>query len=56
MVDDADTGGSPEALVGCTACDRTYPAQRTPDGRYRPIGTDGSCACGNDAFDALTDG
>lgn len=51
--EDFDTGGTPDIIVGCTACENTYPAQRTPDDGFRPIGTDGFCACGNDDFEPV---
>ncbi|MCD2201433.1 MULTISPECIES: hypothetical protein [unclassified Halobacterium] len=53
MADDgSDTGGSPDVIVGCTDCSSTYPAQQAGDG-YRPIGTDGTCDCGNDEFEPI---
>ena len=53
MADDgSDTGGSPDVIVGCTDCNSTYPAQLAGDG-YRPIGTDGTCDCGNDEFEPI---
>lgn len=55
MADDTDdeTAGTPSTLVGCTACDNTYPARPTTNGGFRPIGTDGTCKCGSDDFELL---
>ncbi|MFB6269498.1 MAG: hypothetical protein ABEH83_06115 [Halobacterium sp.] len=51
--DETERGGEPEVIVGCTACQNTYPAQRTADGEYRPIGTDGTCECGSTEFERI---
>lgn len=48
------TGGQPDTAGLCTNCGAVYPV--TDDsGRLRPIGTEGSCRCGNDEFEAVTD-
>ena len=47
--DGPDSGGKPETIARCTACGSTYAAQYE-DGELRPIGTDGTCECGNDTF------
>lgn len=52
--DEPSTGGEPTLLGICTNCGRAYPIQTDAD-RFRPIGTDGSCRCGNDEFEALPD-
>ncbi|MGB9965535.1 hypothetical protein [Halobacterium hubeiense] len=53
MADDgSETGGTPDVIVGCTVCESTYPAQCAGSG-FRPIGTDGTCDCGNDEFRPL---
>ena len=44
------TGGEPQTFGRCTECETVYLVQLTDDGGARPIGTDGSCACGNDEF------
>jgi predicted nucleic acid-binding Zn-ribbon protein len=46
-------GGEPQTVAQCTACGRVYPAQ-ADDGRLRPIGTEGTCECGNDEFVQMT--
>ena len=39
-------------LLGeCTECGNMYPAQKTEDGDLRPVGTDGTCTCGNEKFE-----
>lgn len=47
-----NSGGDPEGLGKCTACGDVYPVQRTADGELRPIGTGGTCGCGNAEFEA----
>lgn len=48
-----DTGGEPETVVTCTDCGRTYPAQRSDPGEFRPIGVRNECECGNDEFELI---
>ncbi len=43
-------GGDPDVFARCADCGKIYPAQETTNGSYRPIGTDGSCNCGNEEF------
>lgn len=50
MTENPDTGGEPVTLGRCTECWQVYPAQLSGDG-LRPIGTDGTCNCGNDEFE-----
>jgi len=45
------SGGDPTGVARCSACGNVYPAQELGSGHCRPIGTDGSCACGNEEFD-----
>ncbi|MFC7141633.1 hypothetical protein ACFQMA_17570 [Halosimplex aquaticum] len=60
---EAETGGDrngtdavdEEALVGeCTECGQVYSLQMGADGAVVPLGTDGTCQCGNDEFEPLT--
>lgn len=57
MADDSDartgerTGGAPETAAMCSACGNVYPVQETDEGDLRPVGTDGTCECGNDEFE-----
>lgn len=46
------SGGEPELVGQCTECDAVYPVQTTVNDTLRPIGTDGTCECGNDEFRA----
>jgi len=55
MDDEPNTGGEPETLARCDRCGQVYPAQRTGTGALRPIGTAGSCGCGNDSFAPVSD-
>lgn len=50
MGDEPEVGGLPETFGKCTECGTIYPVQRTEDGELRPVGTDGTCSCGNDEF------
>lgn len=52
--DEPSSGGEPSRLGTCTDCGRVYPLQAGA-GTLRPIGTDGSCRCGNDEFEPLSD-
>lgn len=52
--DDVSSGGKPEALGRCTECGGVYPVQTKADGHLRPIGTGGSCECGNTEFELLS--
>ena len=45
--EDPRSGGDPQTVGHCTECGTIYPVQRTQNGSYRPIGTDGTCTCGN---------
>lgn len=49
-----DGGGEPQALGKCTECGSTYPVQHE-DGGLRPIGVTGTCECGNDEFEPVSD-
>ncbi|WP_411715636.1 hypothetical protein [Natronomonas sp.] len=40
-------------IVVCTSCEETDPAQGSKADRSRPIGTDGTCSCGNDEFEVV---
>lgn len=44
-------GGEPEAIGRCTECGTIFPVQETDDGNLRPVGTDGTCTCGNATFE-----
>lgn len=44
------SGGEPETFGKCTECHAIYPVQRTESDGLRPVGTDGSCRCGNGDF------
>lgn len=44
------TGGKPQTIGRCTECEAIYLVQTEKDDDLRPIGTDGSCGCGNDEF------
>ncbi|WP_168192926.1 MULTISPECIES: hypothetical protein [Halostella] len=46
-----EAGGIPQTFARCTECGTIYPAQLTDDDNLRPVGTDGSCSCGNDEFE-----
>jgi len=37
-------------MVVCTNCGKAYPGQELEKESYRPIGTDGTCSCGNVKF------
>ena len=45
-----ESGGEPQTFGQCTECGTVYPAQIAPSGEVRPVGTDGTCHCGNDEF------
>ena len=47
------SGGDPQGLARCTECRKIYPVQQGEADRHRPIGTGGSCGCGNDEFELL---
>ena len=47
------SGGDPQGRARCTECRKVYPVQRTGDDRLRPIGTGGSCDCGNAEFERV---
>ena len=47
------SGGDPEGLARCTECRRIYPVQHVEGGRFRPIGTGGTCDCGSTEFEHL---
>lgn len=49
MSDGRDSGGVPTKLGACTDCGATYPIHGKED-TWHPIGTDGTCTCGNDEF------
>ncbi|SIR32798.1 hypothetical protein SAMN05421858_2271 [Haladaptatus litoreus] len=49
-----ENGGEPTVIAKCTECGDIYPAQEATDGNYRPIGTNGSCNCGNRDFEPAT--
>ena len=49
------SGGDPQTIGYCTECRTIYPVQTTPDGSLRPVGTDGTCTCGNDEFEPRSD-
>lgn len=51
MRGDPDKGGEPEMVGQCTACGHVYPMQWDEKGKLRPIGTDGTCDCGNGEFE-----
>jgi hypothetical protein len=53
--EEPSSGGEPSQLGICTGCGRVYPLQAGGD-TLRPIGTDGSCRCGNSEFEPLADG
>lgn len=44
-------GGEPTLFARCTDCGEIYPAQEAENEDYRPVGTDGSCKCGNEEFE-----
>lgn len=46
-----ETGGEPETFGRCTECGTIYPIQATEGDGLRPVGTDGTCDCGNDEFE-----
>jgi hypothetical protein len=48
-----EVGGDPQTFGQCTECGAIYPVQRTENGELRPVGTDGTCNCGNDEFDSV---
>ena len=47
-------GGEPEAIGQCTECGEVYAVQHE-DSDLRPIGTDGVCECGSDAFESVAE-
>lgn len=50
MTEEPGSGGEPQQFGRCTQCSHVYPVQSTEDGGLRPIGTGGTCSCGNDEF------
>ncbi len=46
----SDLGMNPEALGQCTKCGKLYPVLKTEREELHPVGTDGSCKCGNTDF------
>lgn len=52
--DEPDSGGEPEGIGRCTSCGNTYAIQ-DENGTARPIGTDGTCDCGNDEFETVVE-
>ncbi|WP_435100888.1 hypothetical protein [Halarchaeum sp. P4] len=52
MADTPDSGGEPQRVGRCTSCGRVFPVQVDGDAA-RPIGTDGTCVCGNATFRLL---
>ncbi|QLG60845.1 hypothetical protein [Halorarum salinum] len=50
MGEDLQSGGEPEFLGQCSDCGHVYTIQELEDGELRPVGTDGTCTCGNDGF------
>ena len=55
MANNPSTGGTPEAFGKCTECGAIYPVQSNENGEYRPVGTDGTCDCGNDRFESVSE-
>lgn len=56
MVDeDPSSGEDPYGLGRCTECGRVYTVRWAEDDRLRPIGTSGSCRCGNAEFEPYSD-
>ena len=43
-----------DALGKCTECGKTYAVFRAEED-WHPVGTDGTCSCGNGEFTALAD-
>lgn len=54
MGNEFGSGGEPETFGQCTECGAIYPAQNPTDDTLRPVGTDGTCDCGNDEFEPPT--
>lgn len=52
MGDDQVTAET-EALGRCTECEKTYAVFKN-GGKWRVVGTDGTCSCGNDEFTVLS--
>ena len=48
--EEPESGGEPQTFGQCTECGTIYPAQTARNGELRPVGTDGTCSCGNDEF------
>lgn len=48
-------GVDPEHIVRCTDCERVYTGAITSAEEIHPAGTDGTCACGNDEFEVVSD-
>ncbi len=46
-------GNDPTVFARCTDCANIYPAQEKTNGNFRPVGTDGSCNCGNAEFELV---
>lgn len=49
---ETETGGEPDGFGRCTECADVYPVVETDEG-WHPIGTDGTCRCGNAVFTPL---
>ncbi|NHN46934.1 hypothetical protein G9464_04900 [Halostella sp. JP-L12] len=53
--EDPGSGGEPQTFGQCTECGTIYPVQTVRNGELRPVGTDGTCSCGNDEFASPTE-
>lgn len=51
MENESERGESPDTFGKCTECGRIYTAQKSKNGTLQPVGTDGSCECGNTEFE-----
>ncbi len=50
-VTESSAGETNTRTVGqCTVCGKVYPIEKTATNEVRPIGTDGTCLCGNSNF------
>lgn len=49
------SGGDPEGFGMCTGCQNVYTVQQTTENQLRPMGTNGTCECGNTEFVPYTD-
>lgn len=47
--------GNPQTFGKCTECGHIFVAERTKNGGLYPIGTDGTCSCGNTEFRSPTE-